>query len=98
MELLEAVGLRLRKARKRAHLSQVQAAAALGCSQSYVSKAETGQKRINEHDFMNFAQLYGVSVIELAGPLSPGERQWADARKAERDLKASEYSTPTGTQ
>ena len=49
---------RLREARLRAGLTQVQVARALGRYQSYVTKCELGERRIDPIDLQQFAQLY----------------------------------------
>lgn len=48
----------LRQARKAAGLSQVQAAAALGQSQAFVSKSERGERRVDFVELLDFAELY----------------------------------------
>lgn len=54
--------VRLRKARVDAGLSQEEAARALKRPQSYVSKCELGERRIDPIDLMDFAVLYGRPV------------------------------------
>jgi len=49
---------RLREARRRAGLTQVQAAARLKKPQSYVSKCESGERRVDVVELMEFVQLY----------------------------------------
>lgn len=44
----ESEGTQLRAARKKAHLTQADAAAAIGCSVSAISKFETGKRRFRE--------------------------------------------------
>ena len=53
---------RLRQARRDAGMSQVEAAAALGKSQSYVSYCETGGRRVDVEELREFAKLYGKPV------------------------------------
>jgi transcriptional regulator with XRE-family HTH domain len=53
---------RLRDARERAGLTQVQVAAALGRHQSYVSKSESGERRVDVIDLAEFAALYRLPV------------------------------------
>ena len=61
---------RLRAARKRAHLTQSEVALRLKKPQSYVSKCESGERRIDATEVVAFADLYGVSIEELVrGPL-----------------------------
>ena len=49
---------RLRDARHRAGLTQVQVAKALGRPQSFVTKCELGERRIDPVDLQRFAKLY----------------------------------------
>lgn len=66
----QAFLVRLRAARKRARLTQVQVALRLNKPQSYVSKCESGERRIDATEVVAFADLYGVSIEELVrGPV-----------------------------
>ena len=56
---------RLRAARKRAGLTQLEVAQRLGKHQSYVSKCESGERRVDAVEVAVFAALYSVSVEEL---------------------------------
>ncbi len=49
---------RLQKARLAAGLTQAQVAAALGRPQSFVSKCETGERRLDLVEVEEFARLY----------------------------------------
>ena len=53
---------RLREARETAKLTQVQVAATLGKPQSYVSKVESGERRIDPVELARFAEIYERSV------------------------------------
>ncbi len=53
---------RLKKARLEAGLTQVQVADKLGHHQSYVSKIESGERRIDVVELNKFAKLYSKSV------------------------------------
>lgn len=55
----------LKEARRRADLTQVQVARALKRTQSFVSKCESGERRIDALELQEFAALYGVSLEEL---------------------------------
>jgi transcriptional regulator with XRE-family HTH domain len=68
---------RLRAARQRAGLSQYDVAALLGRCQSFVSKVESGERRIDPIELAVLAQLYGKPVTHFlddassTGPPSP---------------------------
>ncbi len=49
---------RLKKARFEAGLDQAQAAKAIGRTQSYISKIESGQRRFDVLQLKEFARLY----------------------------------------
>jgi transcriptional regulator with XRE-family HTH domain len=53
---------RLRRARVDAGLSQTAVARQLGKPQSYVSKCESGERRVDVIELLAFARVYGVSV------------------------------------
>jgi transcriptional regulator with XRE-family HTH domain len=50
---------RLREARVRAGLTQAEAARALKRPQSFLSKCESGERRIDVIELEDFARLYG---------------------------------------
>lgn len=56
---------RLREARVRSGFSQSEAARRLGKPQSYVSKSESGERRVDAVEAARFAALYSVTVDEL---------------------------------
>ncbi len=53
---------RLREAREAAKLTQVQVAERLEKPQSYVSKVESGERRIDPVELARFAEIYGRDV------------------------------------
>lgn len=53
---------RLREAREAAKLTQTQVAEKLGKPQSYVSKVESGERRIDPVELARFAAVYGREV------------------------------------
>ncbi len=53
---------RLRGAREQAGLSQEEAARRLGRGQSFVSKCESGERRVDVVELKAFARIYGVRV------------------------------------
>jgi transcriptional regulator with XRE-family HTH domain len=66
---------RLRRARERAGYTQVQVAETLGRPQSYISKAETGERRLDVLELLEFLRLYDVSITRFLSPrLNPDER------------------------
>jgi transcriptional regulator with XRE-family HTH domain len=77
---------RLRDARERAGLNQTQAAAALGKPQNFVSKCETGQRRIDPIELADFATLYGTTLAALVPAEAAGRGERA-RRVAEPTIK-----------
>lgn len=59
---------RLREARVKAGLTQVQVAIALGRHQSYVTKCELGERRIDPIDLQRFARLYRKPLAYFLPP------------------------------
>jgi transcriptional regulator with XRE-family HTH domain len=53
---------RLRAARKQAGLTQAEVASRLGRPQSFVSKSESGERRVDAVELARFARLYGRRV------------------------------------
>lgn len=75
---------RLREARVAAGLSQEGVAAAIGARQKYVSKVETGERRIDPCELRELAALYGKPMeyfldgaagLSKAGASSPARRR-----------------------
>jgi transcriptional regulator with XRE-family HTH domain len=56
---------RLCDARKNAGLSQAQVAEALGKPQSFVSKSESGERRVDAVELAAFVSLYAVRFEQL---------------------------------
>ena len=56
---------KLRKAREDAGLDQTQAAQKLGTTQSYISKLESGQRRIDVIQLKELAKIYKKKIEEL---------------------------------
>ena len=63
---------RLRQARLRSGLTQAEAASALGQPQNFVSKCETGERRIDPVELADFMALYGVKFEALVPPAPAG--------------------------
>lgn len=59
---------RLRQARKEAGLSQVKAARALRKPQSYVSRCESGDRRVDVVELQRFARIYKKPVAFFLDP------------------------------
>jgi transcriptional regulator with XRE-family HTH domain len=56
---------RLRRVRRRAGLTQAEVARALGTTQAYVSKSESGERRMDALELNDFARIYGTPVETL---------------------------------
>jgi transcriptional regulator with XRE-family HTH domain len=66
---------RLRTARRMRELTQVEVARQLGQAQSYVSKCESGERRLDALELFRFAELYNLSVyFFLPSPKSEAGR------------------------
>jgi transcriptional regulator with XRE-family HTH domain len=59
---------RLKEARERSGLTQAEAARALGHPQNFVSKCETGERRIDAIELADFMALYGTTFEALVPP------------------------------
>jgi transcriptional regulator with XRE-family HTH domain len=58
----ERVAMELKVARVRAKLSQKQAAEKLGESQSFISKIEMGERRVDIVELRDLCHLYGMTL------------------------------------
>jgi transcriptional regulator with XRE-family HTH domain len=67
------LGHRLVVARVAQGLSQAEVAEKLGYPQSYVSRCERGQRRIDAFELAEFADLYGTTITALSAPPTPEE-------------------------
>jgi transcriptional regulator with XRE-family HTH domain len=63
----EAIGNRLKEARKLAGLSQQRAADLLDMHRPTVSEIEAGNRRVSADELSRFAKMYDVSVAFLTG-------------------------------
>jgi transcriptional regulator with XRE-family HTH domain len=59
---------RLKEARRRSGLTQTEAARVLGRPQNFVSKCETGERRIDPIELADFMALYGATFDDLVPP------------------------------
>lgn len=80
----------LRDSRRKAGLTQVEAAARLGLSQPYLSQLERGQRRLTEGHARAMSRLYGLSPTSLPVPLEPRREKWTPKRFT-RQLAALSY-------
>ncbi len=58
----QEIGTRLRLAREDAGLTQAEAAHRLGKNQSYISRCETGRRRLEVLELEAFCRLYQKSI------------------------------------
>lgn len=58
----QTLGRLLRQAREEAGLNQVEAASLIGKPQSFISKCESGERRIDVIELKAFARLYGKDL------------------------------------
>jgi transcriptional regulator with XRE-family HTH domain len=59
---------RLREARKQAGLTQAEVAERLGKPQSFVSKCESGERRVDFVELVALSRLYGVEFDYFSAP------------------------------
>jgi transcriptional regulator with XRE-family HTH domain len=65
---------RLKRARVDAGMTQVQVAKALGRPQSFVSKCESGERRIDPVELLDYARLYRRPVTFFVAGLGRDEK------------------------
>jgi transcriptional regulator with XRE-family HTH domain len=68
-------GRRLRVAREAAHICQSALAAAIGCRQPFISKAEAGDMMLRPYDYAVVARVLGTDLDALLGALTPAEEE-----------------------
>lgn len=76
----------LKAARKRMGVSQVDLAERLGNTQTFVSKCERGERRIDAVELVEFSEALGVAPLELLGEYLAQRSQglFPKAKKARR--------------
>jgi transcriptional regulator with XRE-family HTH domain len=79
-DLNDEIVRRLRQARYDAGLNQVDAAARLGCRQTFISKIECGGRRVDVAELLIILQAYGIEPAEFLKDL-PGPK-WTPERSA----------------
>ena len=57
-------------ARKKAGLTQVEAASLLGCRQTFLSKVERGERRLDVIEFMVICRAYGADPAAIIKALA----------------------------
>ena len=57
------------QARKDAGLSQVQAAERYGKPQSFISKCESGERRVDVVELVRFCEIYGIEMVKFVHDL-----------------------------
>lgn len=70
---MRAYGRRLRNARNAAGLTQTAVGRVIGCNQPFIAKVEAGEMLLRPIDYPPVADLLGVDVLELIGPLTESE-------------------------
>lgn len=65
---------RLKIARLNSGLTQVQAAHKLGTTQSFVSKVESGERKIDLIELLQLADLYKLDAVKLIDSIEKGRR------------------------
>ncbi len=72
---------RLKAARREARITQVEVAARLGRPQSYVSKCESGERRVDAIELYRFAKLYKKPVSFFVGETSTSRKAGKKKKK-----------------
>ena len=61
----------MREARQKAGLTQVEAAKKLGCRQTFISKIECGERRVDVVEFVVMMRAYDADVSHALKKLKP---------------------------
>jgi len=81
---------RLRRVRRENGLTQAEVARALGTTQAYVSKSESGERRMDAVELYDFARIYGAQLETLLPASKVRPLAGAQARPtgvAEREVR-----------
>jgi transcriptional regulator with XRE-family HTH domain len=63
------------EARKKANLTQRDVANRLGYTQSYISKIENAQARIDPIQLINLSSIYEINIVDLLNSIDPGGKK-----------------------
>jgi transcriptional regulator with XRE-family HTH domain len=72
---------RLVAARKEAELTQVEVAKKLDKPQPFVSKCESGERRIDVVEFLYLCRLYGIDPCEVIREIEPAKKAGRKTKK-----------------
>lgn len=61
---------KLRTAREKAGLTQIEFARLVGESQSFISKCERGERRIDVIELRTFCQVLGIEIVDFVRSLN----------------------------
>ena len=70
----QAFLVRLRRARSEARLTQLEVAQQLGVYNSFVSKCESGERRVDIAELVEFAKIYGKPLSFFYKSVKPRRR------------------------
>jgi transcriptional regulator with XRE-family HTH domain len=65
----------LKQARLEAHLTQGEAARRLGKPQSFISKCESGERRVDVVEFLEFCRIFGADPVRMLRELQNPSKQ-----------------------
>lgn len=74
----------LRGARQRAGVSQVELARRIGNTQTFVSKCERGERRVDAVELVELAEAIGVPPLELIGEFLDRRGRGSDSPKTRK--------------
>lgn len=71
----------LQEARKKAGLTQIAAAERLGCRQTFISKIERGERRVDVIEFLEICHAYRVDSCKLLRKIARASQHPAAKKK-----------------